>query len=107
MRGGPLSLFGVVVCLTNVGIVAYGLIGSGIECNTPSMVFRVGGIGINVMLTMARRPTQCSSPHWASIRPATPPLRSRPNSSPGPPPHLAPRPRSSNPGELSVGRRVK
>jgi hypothetical protein len=63
MRGGPLSLFGVVVCLTNVGIVAYGLIGSGIECNTPSMVFRVGGIGINVIANngQATDPVQFTS----------------------------------------------
>ncbi len=44
--GGPLSLEGEVVCLTNGKFVAYGPMGGGVERNYgPSMVFRVGGAG--------------------------------------------------------------
>ena len=50
MGGGPLALFGEVVCLTNGRFVAYGPMGGGIERNYgPSMVFRVGGIDIVVI----------------------------------------------------------
>ncbi len=46
MGGGPLPLFGEIVCLTNGKFVAYGPMGGGVERNYgPSMVFRVGGIG--------------------------------------------------------------
>ena len=42
MGGGPLSLDGEVVCLTNGKFVAYGPMGGGVERNYgPSMVFRV------------------------------------------------------------------
>jgi microcystin degradation protein MlrC len=47
MGGGPLSLQGEVVCLTNGRFIAYGPMGGGVERNYgPSMVFRVGGIDI-------------------------------------------------------------
>jgi microcystin degradation protein MlrC len=47
MGGGPLSLTGEVVCLTNGRFIAYGPMGGGIERDYgPSMVFRVGGIDI-------------------------------------------------------------
>ncbi len=47
MGGGPLSLDGEVVCLTNGKFVAYGPMGGGVERNYgPSMVFRVGGIDL-------------------------------------------------------------
>jgi microcystin degradation protein MlrC len=50
MGGGPLSLTGEVVCLTNGRFIAYGPMGGGIERNYgPSMVFRVGGIDIIVI----------------------------------------------------------
>ncbi|HEU0155391.1 MAG TPA: M81 family metallopeptidase [Stellaceae bacterium] len=50
LGGGPLSLFGEVVCLTNGRFIAYGPMGGGIERNYgPSMVFRVGGIDIIVI----------------------------------------------------------
>jgi microcystin degradation protein MlrC len=50
MGGGPLSLFGEVVCLTNGRFIAYGPMGGGVERNYgPSMVFRVGGIDIIVI----------------------------------------------------------
>lgn len=50
MGGGPLALFGEVVCLTNGRFIAYGPMGGGIERNYgPSMVFRVGGIDIIVI----------------------------------------------------------
>jgi microcystin degradation protein MlrC len=50
MGGGPLSLQGEVVCLTNGRFIAYGPMGGGIERNYgPSMVFRVGGIDIVVI----------------------------------------------------------
>jgi microcystin degradation protein MlrC len=50
MGGGPLSLEGEVVCLTNGRFVAYGPMGGGVERNYgPSMVFRVGGIDIIVI----------------------------------------------------------
>lgn len=50
MGGGPLSLFGEVVCLTNGRFIAYGPMGGGIERNYgPSMAFRVGGIDIIVI----------------------------------------------------------
>ena len=45
--GGPLTLEGEVVCLTNGKFIAYGPMGGGVERNYgPSMVFRVGGIDI-------------------------------------------------------------
>jgi microcystin degradation protein MlrC len=47
LGGGPLTLFGEVVCLTNGRFIAYGPMGGGIERDYgPSMVFRVGGIDI-------------------------------------------------------------
>jgi microcystin degradation protein MlrC len=47
MGGGPLTLTGEIVCLTNGRFVAYGPMGGGVERNYgPSMVFRVGGIDI-------------------------------------------------------------
>jgi microcystin degradation protein MlrC len=50
LGGGPLSLFGEVVCLTTGRFIAYGPMGGGIERNYgPSMVFRVGGIDIIVI----------------------------------------------------------
>jgi microcystin degradation protein MlrC len=50
MGGGPLSLTGEVVCLTNGRFIAYGPMGGGVERNYgPSMVFRVGGIDIIVI----------------------------------------------------------
>ena len=50
MGGGPLSLTGEVVCLTNGRFIAYGPMGGGIERDYgPSMVFRVGGIDIVVI----------------------------------------------------------
>ncbi len=46
MGGGPLSLDGEVVCLTNGKFIAYGPMGGGVERNYgPSMVFRVGAPG--------------------------------------------------------------
>jgi microcystin degradation protein MlrC len=46
MGGGPLTLDGEVVCLTNGRFIAYGPMGGGVERNYgPSMVFRVGGAG--------------------------------------------------------------
>jgi microcystin degradation protein MlrC len=48
--GGPLTLEGEVVCLTNGKFVAYGPMGGGVERNYgPSMVFRVGGIDVVVI----------------------------------------------------------
>ena len=50
MGGGPLSLNGEVVCLSNGKFIAYGPMGGGVERNYgPSMVFRVGGIDIIVI----------------------------------------------------------
>ena len=50
MGGGPLSLAGEVVCLTNGRFIAYGPMGGGVERDYgPSMVFRVGGIDIIVI----------------------------------------------------------
>jgi len=50
MGGGPLSLFGEIVCLTNGRFIAYGPMGGGVERDYgPSMVFRVGGIDIIVI----------------------------------------------------------
>jgi len=50
MGGGPLSLNGEIVCLTNGRFIAYGPMGGGVERNYgPSMVFRVGGIDIVVI----------------------------------------------------------
>ena len=50
MGGGPLSLFGEVVCLTNGRFIAYGPMGGGVERDYgPSMVFRVGRIDIIVI----------------------------------------------------------
>jgi microcystin degradation protein MlrC len=50
MGGGPLSLTGEVVCLTNGRFIAYGPMGGGVERDYgPSMVFRVGGIDIIVI----------------------------------------------------------
>jgi microcystin degradation protein MlrC len=48
--GGPLTLSGEVVCLSNGRFIAYGPMGGGVERNYgPSMVFRVGGIDIVVI----------------------------------------------------------
>jgi len=48
--GGPLTLTGEVVCLTNGKFIAYGPMGGGVERNHgPSMVFRVAGIDIVVI----------------------------------------------------------
>jgi microcystin degradation protein MlrC len=50
IAGGPLSLTGEVLCLTNGRFIAYGPMGGGIERNYgPSMVFRVGGVDIIVI----------------------------------------------------------
>jgi microcystin degradation protein MlrC len=50
MGGGPLSLGGEIVCLTNGKFIAYGPMGGGVGRNYgPSMVFRVGGIDIVVI----------------------------------------------------------
>src|SRR5438552_18522627 len=50
MGGGPLTLTGEVVCLTNGRFIAYGPMGGGIERNYgPSMVFRVAGIDIIII----------------------------------------------------------
>jgi microcystin degradation protein MlrC len=50
MGGGPLTLEGEIVCLTNGRFIAYGPMGGGVERNYgPSMVFRVGGIDIVVI----------------------------------------------------------
>jgi microcystin degradation protein MlrC len=50
MGGGPLTLEGEIVCLTNGKFIAYGPMGGGVERNYgPSMVFRVGGIDIVVI----------------------------------------------------------
>jgi microcystin degradation protein MlrC len=50
MGGGPLTLTGEIVCLTNGKFIAYGPMGGGVERNYgPSMVFRVGGIDIIVI----------------------------------------------------------
>jgi microcystin degradation protein MlrC len=50
LGGGPLSLTGEVVCLTNGRFIAYGPMGGGVERNYgPSMVFRVSGIDIVVI----------------------------------------------------------
>jgi len=51
LGGGPLTLTGEVVCLSNGRFIAYGPMGGGVERNYgPSMVFRVGGIDI-VLIT--------------------------------------------------------
>ncbi|MBV9552220.1 MAG: MlrC C-terminal domain-containing protein, partial [Alphaproteobacteria bacterium] len=45
--GGPLTLSGEIVCITNGRFIAYGPMGGGVERNYgPSLVFRVGGIDI-------------------------------------------------------------
>ena len=50
MGGGPLTLTGEIVCLTNGKFIAHGPMGGGVERNYgPSMVFRVGGIDIIVI----------------------------------------------------------
>jgi microcystin degradation protein MlrC len=50
MGGGPLSLTGEVVCLTNGRFIAYGPMGGGVERDYgPSMVFRAGGVDIVVI----------------------------------------------------------
>jgi microcystin degradation protein MlrC len=50
MGGGPLTLAGEVVCLTNGKFIAYGPMGGGVARDYgPSMVFRVGGIDIVVI----------------------------------------------------------
>jgi microcystin degradation protein MlrC len=50
MGGGPLTLDGDVVCLTDGKFIAWGPMGGGVERNYgPSMVFRVGGIDIVVI----------------------------------------------------------
>ncbi len=47
LGGGPLTLEGEIVCLTNGKFIAYGPMGGGVERNYgPSMVFRAGGIDI-------------------------------------------------------------
>jgi microcystin degradation protein MlrC len=47
LGGGPLTLTGEVICLTNGKFIAYGPMGGGLERDYgPSMVFRVGGIDI-------------------------------------------------------------
>jgi microcystin degradation protein MlrC len=47
MGGGPLTLTGDIICLTNGKFIAYGPMGGGVERDYgPSMVFRVGGIDI-------------------------------------------------------------
>ena len=51
MGGGPLTLTGEIICLTNGKFIAYGPMGGGVERNYgPSLVFRVGGIDI-VLIT--------------------------------------------------------
>ena len=50
MGGGPMTLEGEVVCLTNGKFIAWGPMGGGVERNYgPSMVFRTGGIDIVVI----------------------------------------------------------
>ncbi len=50
MGGGPLTLDGEIICLTNGKFIAYGPMGGGVERNYgPSMVFRAGGIDIIVI----------------------------------------------------------
>jgi microcystin degradation protein MlrC len=50
MGGGPLTLTGEIVSLTNGRFIAYGPMGGGVERNYgPSMLFRVGGIDIIVI----------------------------------------------------------
>jgi microcystin degradation protein MlrC len=50
LGGGPLSLTGEVVTLTNGRFIAYGPMGGGVERNYgPSMLFRVGGVDIVVI----------------------------------------------------------
>jgi microcystin degradation protein MlrC len=50
MGGGPLSLAGEVVCLTNGRFIAYGPMGGGVARDYgPSMVFRVGGVDIIII----------------------------------------------------------
>jgi microcystin degradation protein MlrC len=50
MGGGPLTLDGEIVCLTNGKFIAYGPMGGGVERNYgPSMVFRSGGVDIVVI----------------------------------------------------------
>jgi microcystin degradation protein MlrC len=50
MGGGPLSLYGEIVCLTNGRFIAYGPMGGGVERDYgPSMVFRVDGVDIIVI----------------------------------------------------------
>jgi microcystin degradation protein MlrC len=49
MGGGPLTLDGEIVCLTNGKFIAHGPMGGGVERNYgPSMMFRSGGIDIIV-----------------------------------------------------------
>jgi microcystin degradation protein MlrC len=50
LGGGPLTLTGEVVCLTNGKFIAYGPTGGGVaRDHGPSMVFRVGGVDIVVI----------------------------------------------------------
>jgi len=50
MGGGPLTLTGEIVCLTNGRFIAYGPMGGGVARDYgPSMVFRSGGIDIVVI----------------------------------------------------------
>jgi microcystin degradation protein MlrC len=50
MGGGPLTVEGEIVCLTNGRFIAHGPMGGGVERDYgPSMVFRVGGIDIIVI----------------------------------------------------------
>jgi microcystin degradation protein MlrC len=52
MGGGPLTLTGDIICLTNGRFIAHGPMGGGLERDYgPSMVFRVGGpSGIDIIL---------------------------------------------------------
>jgi microcystin degradation protein MlrC len=50
MGGGPLTVDGEIICLTNGKFIAYGPMGGGVERNYgPSMVFRARGIDIVVI----------------------------------------------------------
>jgi microcystin degradation protein MlrC len=55
MGGGPLTLTGEIVTLSNGRFIAWGPMGGGVERNHgPSMVFRVGGIDIVVITNNAQ-----------------------------------------------------
>ncbi len=69
MGGGPLSLDGEIVCLTNGKFIAYGPMGGGVERNYgPSMVFRVGGIDI-IVITQQRPGDRSRPVHLIGHRP--------------------------------------